>query len=146
MGQFQAPNVPTYQSPAASSIAFQGKPEESLYLPEEEAFAQAFESAERELNAPDITADTRTALVEEATQPTPYRIGSDRILDGSQETEETSRDKDDSDELAKTAADLLEKVKGDTSKKFQESNFLSLMRQLRDREVKVEGDKIVNVC
>ena len=49
------------------------------------------------------------------------------------------------DELARTAGALLENVKSDTSKKFQESSFLSLMRQLRDREVTVEGDKFVDV-
>lgn len=49
------------------------------------------------------------------------------------------------DELARTAGALLENVKSETSKKFQESSFLSLMRQLRDREVTVEGDKFVDV-
>ena len=49
------------------------------------------------------------------------------------------------DELARTAGQLLENVKGDQSRKFQESSFLSLMRQLRDREVRVEGDKFVHV-
>ena len=49
------------------------------------------------------------------------------------------------DELARTAGALLENVKSETSKKFQESSFLSLMRQLRDREVTVEGDRFVDV-
>ena len=53
--------------------------------------------------------------------------------------------KDDADALANTANQLLENVKNDQSIKFQQSNFLSLMRQLRDREVHVEGDKIVDV-
>ena len=74
-----------------------------------------------------------------ASQPAAYRIGSDKLLD----EEHTTRD--DADELARTAGNLLESVKSDTSKKFQESNFLSLMRQLRDREVTVDGDKIVDV-
>ena len=45
--------------------------------------------------------------------------------------------------LARTAGQLLNSVRDDQSQKFQESNFLALMRQLRDREVRVEGDKIV---
>ena len=53
--------------------------------------------------------------------------------------------RDDADALADTANQLLENVKNDQSTKFQQSNFLSLMRQLRDREVHVEGDKIVVV-
>lgn len=52
---------------------------------------------------------------------------------------------DDADALAATATQLLENVKDESSRKFRESKFLSLMRQLRDREVHVEGDKIVNV-
>lgn len=73
------------------------------------------------------------------------RIGADRILDEAQERQSQEKDADDADELARTAGQLLENVKGDQSRKFQESNFLSLMRQLRDKEVRVEGDKLVNV-
>ena len=51
----------------------------------------------------------------------------------------------DGDELARTAGQLLDNVKHDQSAKFQQSNFLSLMRQLRDKEVRVHGDKIVDV-
>ena len=74
------------------------------------------------------------------------RIGSDRILDDAQKRMgEEGNEADDGEELARTAGQLLENVKGDQSQKFQESNFLSLMRQLRDKEVRVEGDKLVNV-
>lgn len=73
------------------------------------------------------------------------RIGSDRILDGAQTTGEEGNGADDAEELARTARQLLENVKDDQSQKFRESNFLSLMRQLRDKEVRVEGDKLVDV-
>ena len=73
------------------------------------------------------------------------RIGSDRILDEAQKRVEEGEDADDAEELARTAGQLLENVKGDQSQKFQESNFLSLMRQLRDKEVRVEGEKLVDV-
>jgi hypothetical protein len=50
---------------------------------------------------------------------------------------------DDDDALAATAQELLEKVEHNQTDKFRNSQFLSLMRRLRDREVKVEGDKMV---
>ncbi|KAI4107989.1 MAG: hypothetical protein L6R37_001271 [Teloschistes peruensis] len=74
-----------------------------------------------------------------------YRVGSDRIPDNSERHQEQWSESRDADELAMTAGQLLENVKHDQSTKFQQSNFLLLMRQLRDREVKVEGDKIVDV-
>ena len=49
------------------------------------------------------------------------------------------------DEMAATAGRLLERVADNTSEKFQNSQFLELMRRLRDREVRVEGDKMVEV-
>lgn len=49
----------------------------------------------------------------------------------------------DDEELARTAGQLVESVSHDTSQKFVQSRFLALMRQLRDREVRVDGDKIV---
>ncbi|KAK5674216.1 hypothetical protein LTS10_013053 [Elasticomyces elasticus] len=48
------------------------------------------------------------------------------------------------DALAATAEELLSKVQDNQSDKFRNSQFLSLMRKLRDREVKVEGDKMVD--
>lgn len=51
----------------------------------------------------------------------------------------------DADDLARAAGYLLDNVTHEHNPKFQNSNFLSLMRQLRDREVHVEGDKIVHV-
>lgn len=53
--------------------------------------------------------------------------------------------RNDDDEMAATAGQLLEKVADNTSEKFQNSQFLNLMRRLRDREVRVEEDKIVEV-
>lgn len=73
------------------------------------------------------------------------RIGSDKILDEVPKDERDQRARNEADELARTAGELLDNVKHDQSQKFRESNFLSLMRQLRDREVQVEGDKIVDV-
>ncbi|KAL9101464.1 MAG: hypothetical protein Q9163_003279 [Psora crenata] len=77
-------------------------------------------------------------------QPRAYHIGSETIQDGNREEAKERNEAHEADELARTAGRLLENVRDDKSKKFRESNFLSLMRQLRDREVKIDGDKIVD--
>lgn len=62
-----------------------------------------------------------------------------------QQPKEELPQRNDEDEMAETAGKLLEKVADNTSEKFQNSQFLELMRRLRDREVRVEDDKIVEV-
>ena len=57
------------------------------------------------------------------------------------ESQEQAKENDDA--LAATAHELLEKVHHNQTDKFRNSQFLALMRKLRDREVKVEGDKMV---
>ena len=47
------------------------------------------------------------------------------------------------DELARTAGLLIESVRDEGNPKFQNSQFMGLMKQLRDGEVVVEGDKMV---
>lgn len=61
------------------------------------------------------------------------------------EQKEEQPARNDDDEMATTAGRLLEKVADNTSEKFQNSQFLSLMRRLRDHQVRVEDDKIVEV-
>ena len=101
--------------------------------------------------------DTATLLgpsIQREIQPEPtidadvhVSIGSDRIfLNGNSNGKAKQHEaQDEGDELAQTAGRLLENVKHDQSQKFKQSNFLTLMRQLRDRELKVEGDRIVGV-
>ncbi|KAF2856206.1 hypothetical protein T440DRAFT_463543 [Plenodomus tracheiphilus IPT5] len=62
-----------------------------------------------------------------------------------QKEEQQQPQRNEEDEMAETAGRLLERVADNTSEKFQNSQFLSLMRKLRDREVKVQEDKIVEV-
>ncbi|OQO12262.1 hypothetical protein B0A48_02903 [Cryoendolithus antarcticus] len=68
------------------------------------------------------------------------------IIENVQNSDQEQRVDDgrDDDALAATAQDLLEKVENNKSDKFQNSQFLNLMRKLRDREVKVRGDKMVD--
>jgi peroxin-5 len=49
----------------------------------------------------------------------------------------------DEDALARTAGELLSSVSSATNPKFASSTFMDLMRKLRDHEVAVEGDKVV---
>ncbi|KAG5733004.1 Peroxisomal targeting signal receptor [Termitomyces sp. T112] len=49
----------------------------------------------------------------------------------------------DNDELARTAGLLLENVRNEQNPKFQNSQFLNLMRKLRDRDIIVEGNQMV---
>jgi hypothetical protein len=70
-------------------------------------------------------------------------IGADRIMDPVTQDSKTYRKQNSPDVLARTAGELLGRVRHDQSAKFQNSQFLQLMRQSRDKEVNVEGDWIV---
>ncbi|KAA1474232.1 TPR-like protein [Dentipellis sp. KUC8613] len=59
-----------------------------------------------------------------------------------QETSQAARAQD-ADALSRTAGLLIDAVQHDKSAKFQKSEFLGLMRQLRDREMVVEGNTMV---
>lgn len=72
-------------------------------------------------------------------------IGSDRILHQDEDQRADTQPHDEADDLARTAGQLLDSVRHDQSQKFQDSSFLALMRQLRDREVRIEGDRMVDV-
>ncbi|KAF2862650.1 hypothetical protein K470DRAFT_268620 [Piedraia hortae CBS 480.64] len=50
---------------------------------------------------------------------------------------------DQDDELAATARGLLDKVSSNQSDKFRNSQFLNLMQKIADRQVRVEGDQMV---
>ena len=67
----------------------------------------------------------------------------DSLLKEDAQREEEPKQQDDDDALAATAQELLEKVEHNQTDKFRNSQFLGLMRKLRDREMKVEGDKMV---
>ena len=115
------------------------------------AFERAFDAAHLQMQHLDdhmqeekVQATTEQTPLTASTDETP-RIGSDKILDEPVKEKQEHESENDADELARTAGQLLDNLKHDQSQKFQESNFLSLMRQLRDREIRVEGDKLVEV-
>jgi len=131
---------------------------------DDEAFARAFdEAAQAELNHGQETHQTESAtstqlhqqpqeeilLSESASRfmneepHEPWKVhdqaplGADTILEDDP--------KQPPDALSRTAGQLLDSVRHDQSDKFQNSQFLQLMRQFRDKEVVVEGDKLVDV-
>lgn len=70
------------------------------------------------------------------------RIGSDAIPYSDRGAPRTSEQSShDADELARTAGQLLNSISHETSPKFEQSQFLALMRRIRDREVEVKGEE-----
>jgi hypothetical protein len=114
--------------------------EDDMY--DDAAFEQAFEAAGSELAQQESLESGRNILGDESTD-----IVDKSVVDVETDAAQKQHDqiKDDPDELAQTAGRLLDSVKDNQSQKFQESTFLSLMRRIRDREVRVEGDKMVEV-
>lgn len=131
---------------------------------DEEAFSRAFEEASKaemqgheglqedltedlgqqknmELGQ-DILIDKSAERLLETDPVVEHRLGADLIHDPTRDGQE-QQNQTDPDALARTAAQLLDSVSNNTSEKFQNSQFLELMRQFRDREAMVEGDKIV---
>ncbi|KAA8897224.1 hypothetical protein FN846DRAFT_261887 [Sphaerosporella brunnea] len=97
---------------------------------DESAFEKAFASVEKEVA--DFFAEPEPA----APVPEPFVEAEDK----GKQKEQLQKD---SDELARTAGQLLDSVQENTSAKFQNSTFLALMRKIRDHEVVVEGNDMV---
>ena len=75
-------------------------------------------------------------------QHTNIAIGSDVIPYNDRQLPRTSEQNSrDADELARTADQLLNSMSHETSSKFEQSQFLGLMRRIRDREVEVQGEE-----
>ncbi|KAI9722261.1 MAG: hypothetical protein M1812_001733 [Candelaria pacifica] len=154
------PNV-ALDSWVPSSIAQQKQPqtyEDEVF--DKAAFERAFDAARSHIIAQEDTLaqheesqvgkDTLREESDERLSQTDHlieqhRIGADTVPWQDPEQQEESISNDDPDALARTAGQLLDSVKDDQSEKFRESNFLALMRRLRDKEVTVEGDKMVDV-
>lgn len=73
----------------------------------------------------------------------PSTLMEDNVQQVQHEPQQQQNKAFDGDELARTAGQLLETIKHEQNPKFQKSQFLGLMRQLRDGEVIVEGNKVV---
>lgn len=121
-------------------------------MSEDVAFSRAFKAASDEINTVESHLDVFGNPIDQTTiEPAPHgvsgarvRIGADNIPKANEnESEKSETDK--RDELARTAGELLDKLKDNQSKKIQQSTFIGLMRQLRDREVVLQGNEFVKV-
>ena len=61
-----------------------------------------------------------------------------------QQQQQQHRTLDGDEQLAQVAEELLDRVSHDQSDKFRNSGFLSLMRQLKEKEVKVQDGEFVS--
>jgi hypothetical protein len=143
---------------AEMSIAQQKQPVETF---DEEAFAKAFEAAaqsemesKQESHQDSNVEMGQDIMINESaerlmTNPEGLldqeRIGADTIHDPLSQDPKTWQEQNNPDALARTAGQLLDSVRHDQSDKFQKSQFLQLMRQFRDKEATVKGDKIVGI-
>ena len=109
---------------------------------DESAFAAAFDHARAEVDMQENVSSQDPQQTDTGNEEE-LKIGSDTIPH--LENSDPINSGDNSDELAKTAGQLLDSVSHDQSQKFKESNFLALMRRIRDREVRVEGDQFRDV-
>ncbi|KAK9323005.1 hypothetical protein V1517DRAFT_321598 [Lipomyces orientalis] len=88
-------------------------------------------------------------MAESAKQDAAFKDEFDRVqeaLSRQEEAERTNEDvewQDNDDGLAVIAGELLESLGSNQTQKFKDSTFLSLMRRLRDKEVVVQGNKMV---
>lgn len=163
MANYQSPLMPAYSGMngmVSSTLAEQ----ESIHTQnlnkasvtfDESAFEAAFDQAQADMHEQELASSEQHQILEEDVHSKELestvgsesieqiRIGSDLIGDN---TDTKAQDqKEDPDELARTAGQLLDSLSHDTSQKFKESNFLALMRRIRDREVHIEGDEFREV-
>jgi hypothetical protein len=147
-----APSYPMYNAPMNAHQAPQQahlEPSASVQQFDESAFEAAFEQAHADMELQAVTPeieqhmhDTNQVEMTESTHEE-LRIGSDNIAQSDkQDIQSQIRD---ADALAQTAGQLLDSVRHEQSEKFQQSNFLALMRRIRDREVEVKGDEFREV-
>lgn len=131
-----------YQPPPMQQEQMQPAQAEAF---DEEAFARAFDQAAQQeiAGAMNESAQLSQEIQDQGVEGRLEQpIGADAIHhpDGGEQQRMTPAQE--SDDLARTAEQLLHSVQDNTTDKFQNSVFLQLMRQLRDKEVVVEGDQI----
>ena len=145
--------------PAPSTMQYQQPQAQLEDLFDEAAFERAFEAARSDVQGHEqqwqqenlelgndvLINESAGRLLQSDHLVEQEPIGADTILQEVQDGTQEHEQRDDPEELARTAGQLLDSVKYEQNQKFQDSNFLALMRRLRDREVRVEGDKMVDV-
>jgi hypothetical protein len=153
LGVPQGSNSPMSGALVPTSSTYQGNLQVGTETFDDSAFEAAFAQARAEVELQERTSAVdhidaasgplQTDMDLPVEQPESIKIGSDTIPHVEQS--ESQGHKADSDELARTAGQLLEKLNHEQSQKFKESSFLALMRRIRDREVHIEGDEFREV-
>ncbi|KAJ5150577.1 uncharacterized protein N7500_010766 [Penicillium coprophilum] len=153
-GAYQPSFAPGYQMYGSMNQmqpgqAMQTEQQNHTHQFDESAFEAAFDQAraDLELQGADLAQQDTQKNIHETSEPDvseqvsqeQIRLGSDLIPQSDSKHDPQTRSRD-ADELARTAGQLLDSVRNEQSQKFQQSNFLALMRRIRDREVEVEGD------
>ncbi|KAI7868557.1 hypothetical protein BDF14DRAFT_530356 [Spinellus fusiger] len=113
---------------------FQHSPSEAMATTHQEV--EAFERAFEEINQANTGQwekewTAQTSWAEEFKEAT------------ASDTTMTATTEQDKEALARTAAMLLDSVHSEENPKFKNSNFMNLMRKLRDKEVSIEGNSMV---
>lgn len=93
------------------------------------------------IESDDVVLNAQHAMQQEPVHDLPHEA----VTEQQREQEQDNHNPQIDEELARTAGQLLESVSHDTSQKFQDSVFLQLMRRLRDKELKVDGEHFVEV-
>ncbi|KAI8143766.1 hypothetical protein BJV82DRAFT_609363 [Fennellomyces sp. T-0311] len=109
---------------------FQQQPQQQLTQSERQAFDLAFDQAKQ---STEVNWDKEFAAQESTSWANEFAE-----QEGITQTADS-----DKEALARTAGMLLDSVDADNNPKFKNSNFMSLMRSLRDRKVAIEGNKMV---
>lgn len=137
-----------FARPAYASGMTQTKGKEAVVDQfDEAAFERAFEQANESIakEAEQVESADLVQLYEDEVAAARSDLLQNKQLE-SQQQNQVQQQREDDDALAATAQDLLSKVENNQTDKFRNSQFLSLMRKLRDREVKVEGDQMVTTA
>ena len=163
LGGFQSTLTPTSFAELAAARG-RGKQIAQEEAFDEAAFERAFDAAVSDLGATDSTQKVADALKNDIAdhQDNAAAWDEDRDIPLPEHTEfiegvdpmeavdqKSTKDEEirsstyEADALAATAQQLLRTVEHNQSEKFKNSQFLGLMRRLRDREVKVDGDEMV---
>lgn len=108
---------------------------------EDEAFELAFAEAESVIQT--AVSETIPGTVQETIQETVPETVPETVIDF--EGEERLDERGEGDKLAETAGELFDRLRfeRESDEKFRNSSFMALMRKLRDREVVVEGNEMV---
>lgn len=116
---------------------------------DQELFSQAFAEAEASLQRVNLldAAATATRTTDEAHQPVEFSASRTQLEEmqrlAARETLDEMDERHESDALASKAGELIDAMRSEQSDKFQNSNFMRLMHQLRDKEVLVRQGKMV---